>query len=64
MWVSLMGFELGERTDDRGSLSQAKTWDHGGVGVCVCVCVCVCVQKWCGEKGVQKLTGSGWRMDH
>lgn len=23
------------------------------------VCVCVCVQKWCGEKGVQKLTGSG-----
>ena len=39
MWVSLMGFELGERTDDRGSLSQAKTWDHGGVCVCVCVCV-------------------------
>ena len=52
--MSLMGFELGERTDDRGSLSQAKTWDHGGV----------CVQKWCGEKGIQKLTGSGWRMDH
>ena len=32
-WVSLMGFELGERgTDDRGSPSQAKTWDSG----CVC----------------------------
>ena len=32
---------------------------HETMGVCVCVCVCVCVQKWCGEKGVQKLTGSG-----
>ena len=44
--MSLMGFELGERrTDDRGSPSQAKTWDSG------CVCAEVVWREGYSEAG-------------